>query len=134
MKRVQSERLEYTNTPTSTIVTALAGGVANVTVGTNDNFGNVTIRAEYTNYLNAIRQLADKCIDVTNQNKYNWYESWGTAPYDTDYINFDDYEGSTSSQYTFSITGSGSNIIKTTRSEDIGRLANEIYYLGYGTG
>ena len=134
MKRVQSERLEYTNTPTSTIVTALAGGVANVTVGTNDNFGNVTIRAEYTNYLNAIRQLADKCIDVTNQNKYNWYESWGTAPYDTDYINFDDYEGSTSSQYTFSITGSGSNIIKTTRSEDIGRLANEIYYLGYGDG
>ena len=122
----ESGRQQYTSTATSTIISELvskAGDGASpwiATIGTNTNYGDITVRFENTNRLNAI-------MGIANATNYDWWMSnVSTDDYVTNYVNFDSRRGSASSVFTFNVGGTSQNAIVTSREEDLESCANYV--------
>ncbi|MHA1383274.1 MAG: LamG domain-containing protein, partial [Candidatus Helarchaeota archaeon] len=88
------------------------------------DFGNISIRFEHANRLNAIGKVAEAT-------DYKWWVSTDPKDYDIDILNFASDQGETSSQKTFDI---GSTCIKTSQEKDINNVVNYVRALGYGDG
>lgn len=117
----------HTNTATNTIVSGLAAGTG-ITLGSNTNYGLVTVSYDNENNLRGVHDLADT-VD------YFWWEDWGVgSPYDTDYINFHSSYGSVGSTYTFNASGATQNIEGSEKELSVDKQANYIISLGYGDG
>jgi len=120
-------RVQYTNESAQTIATEINDDVlTTASSGLWDtDFGNISMRFEHANRLNAIAKTAD-AIDY-----YWWVSQTSSDNYDVDYLNLASNQGETSSQKTFSI---GSTSTKTTQQKDISNVVNYVYGLGYGDG
>jgi len=117
----------HTNVATNTIVSGLAAGTG-ITVGSNQNYGTVTVSYDNENNLRGVHDLADT-VD------YYWWEDWGVgSPYGTNYINFASVYGSVGSTYTFNASGAAQNIEETNKELNVDKQANYIVTLGYGDG
>ncbi len=117
----------HTNTATSTIVSNLVADESSLNLGTNQNYGNVTINIDDQNNLQAISDLADAV-------EFNWYESQDTYPYDIDSINFVSRQGSSTPVMTFTSSGDNANSYLNSNEKDVERFANHVTVLGYGDG
>jgi len=120
-------RVQYTNESAQTVAQEINGDIlTTASSGLWDtDFGNVNLRFEHANRLNALGKLAE-AID------YNWWVSQTSSDdYDTDYIHLDSNQGETSSQKTYNLT---SSMIKSKQEKDITNLVNYVYALGYGDG
>lgn len=127
LANITQDLKEYTNTATSTIFTDMVNNTESaISVGTNTNFGNVTVRFEYENNLNSIMQLADSI-------GYDWWESW-TFPFNTESMNINTSKGSGSSVYTFTFSGATANVLETICQDDVDSQVNSVKILGYGDG
>jgi len=118
----QTSRTEYTNTATSTIVSAIASDIG-LTEGTNTNWGNINIRNEHDTYLTMIKNLSE----FTG---YDWWISH-TYPFTNNILNFDTRRGSASPTFTFT-TGSNHNCYTVNLSKE--EVINHVVVLGYGDG
>lgn len=117
----------YTNTDTSTIVSGLAAD-AGFNLGSNVNYGLVTVSFDNENDLRGIHDLAETV-------GYYWWEDWGAgSPYGTNTINFGPTYGSAGSTYSFNASGVSQNIEGTNKEIDIDKQANYVIALGYGDG
>jgi len=120
-------RIQYTNESAQTIGQAINDGIlTEPNEGLWDtDFGNVSLRFEYANRLNALGKLA-KTID------YNWWVSQTSSDnYDADYIHLSDSQGEAASQKTYNLT---SSMVESKQEKDITNLVNYVYALGYGDG
>lgn len=94
----------------------------------SSDYGNLTMRFEYTNKLNALGSIA-------NALDYEWWISQtSTDNYNEDYFHLATIRGVTTSAKTFTISGTGENAIRTSREKDITNMANYVTILGYGDG
>ena len=93
------------------------------------DWGDVSIRYEYANRLNALAKLSEAI-------GYEWWVSQGDDY--SDYFNIAEYQPTTTratvSQETFTITGDSANCSMTSKEKDISNLANKVDALGYGDG
>jgi hypothetical protein len=132
------KRVEYTNVSAQTIAKELLSinstGSAPWTMTPASNgifssdYGQVSMRYEYANKLNALGALS-KAID------YDWWVNQTSSDdYDEDYFNIASVQGLTTSAKTFSLTGTGSNATRTSREKDVSNMANYVSVLGYGDG
>ncbi|MHA1308976.1 MAG: hypothetical protein ACTSQN_17020, partial [Candidatus Heimdallarchaeota archaeon] len=120
-------RVQYTNESAQTVAQEINGDIlTTASSGLWDtDFGNVNLRFEHANRLNALGKLAE-AID------YNWWVSQTSSDdYDADYIHLDSNQGETSSQKTYNLT---SSMIESKQEKDITNLVNYVYALGYGDG
>jgi len=92
----------------------------------SSDWGDVTLRFEYANRLNALGKLCEAI-------NYDWEVYQDTGSY-TDYFRIKYQIGETSSVKTFNIAGDNANCTKTERTIDINNLTNYIDILGYGDG
>ena len=94
------------------------------------DYGNVSMRYEYANRLNALAKLTES-ID------HEWWVSQGND-YNDDYFNIaplqPDGTKATVSQETFTITGANSNCYLTNKEKDINNVSNKVDILGRGDG
>ncbi|MHA1305575.1 MAG: hypothetical protein ACTSPI_17885, partial [Candidatus Heimdallarchaeaceae archaeon] len=120
-------RIQYTNESAQTIANEINNGIlTTASSGLWDtDFGNISMRFEHANRLNALAKTAD-AIDY-----YWWVSQTDSDDYQIDYINLASNQGETSSQKTFHI---GSTSTKTTQQKDIQNVVNYVYGLGYGDG
>jgi len=119
---------QYTNTATNTITTALLNGIADITEGTNTNYGNISSRFENINKLKAI---SDMCKSI----EYDWWVSHTLGEnYEDNTFNVHSRRGSASSVYTFNISGVSSNVNNSEKKIDDENLATKATLLGYGDG
>jgi len=120
-------RIQYTNESAQTIAQEINDDIlTTASSGLWDtDFGNISMRFEYANRLNALGKTAD-AIDY-----YWWVSQTSGDDYDADYINLASNQGETASQKTFAI---GSTSTKTTEEKDIMNIVNYVYALGYGDG
>jgi len=135
-----SKRAQYTNTSAQTIANELLSSGSDGaspwimnpdTVGLfATDWGEVSMRYEYANRLNALAKLAESI-------SYDWWVKQGDnlddnyfciAPYQPDSTQ------SANSQETYAITGDDANCSLTSKETDITNLANKIEILGYGDG
>lgn len=118
----------YSSTATETIFTALVNTDRGIILDTTDNgsYGNVTVRFDDENNLKGIK-------DLTYSIDYDWWEEWGTYPYDTPTIHIKSSKGTTNS-YTFNATGSDANMTTTSKEVDTNNMLNSIIILGAGDG
>jgi hypothetical protein len=95
------------------------------------DMGNISIKFENTNRLNALNSICD-AID------YEWWLEHDDEDYDIIRIRVEEYRPSTTraieSQGTFAITGVNQNCQSTDIEVDDTLLANDITFLGYGSG
>lgn len=95
------------------------------------DWGDVSIRYEYANRLNALAKLAESI-------NYEWWVTQQDGDPSSDFFNLAEYQPTTTratvSQETFAITGTSANCSLTNREKDITNLANKIDGLGYGDG
>lgn len=93
-------------------------------------YGNVGLRFEYANRLNALGKESEAI-------NYEWGVSH-SGDYETDYFNMDTLLPSTTlatvSQKTYNISGANANCNQTGNKRDVTNLANKIDVLGYGDG
>lgn len=120
-------RIQYSNESAQTIAQEINGGI--LTTASSglwaSDYGNVSLRFEYANRLNALGKLAEAI-------NYDWWVSQVAGDdYATNYLNVSSNQGETSSQKTFSV---GSNSTKISQEKDINGLVNYVYALGYGDG
>ena len=120
-------RVQYANESAQTIADEINNSIlTTASSGLWDtDFGNISMRFEYANRLNALAKTAD-AIDY-----YWWVSQTSGDDYNADYLNLASNQGETSSQKTFAI---GSTSTKTTQEKDIMNVVNYVYGLGYGDG
>jgi len=120
-------RIQYTNESAQTIVTDINDSILTTHSSGifETDYGNISMRFEYANRLNAIGKLAET-LDY-----YWWVSQTSSDNYNTDYLHFDSNQGETSSQKTYDLT---SNVIETSQERDITNLVNYVHALGYGDG
>jgi len=120
-------RVQYSNTSAQTI----ASEINDFTLTTASSglwasdFGNISMRFEHANKLNALAKTAD-AIDY-----YWWISQTSSDNYAKNYLNIASNQGETSSQKTFAL---GSTSTKTSQEKDIANVVNYVYGLGYGDG
>jgi len=122
-----NNRVEYTNESAQTIVQAINDSIlTEVNDGIFDSdFGDITMRFEYANRLNAIGKTAEAT-------DYNWWVSQTSSDnYSANYLNFNSNQGETASQKTFNV---GTNSTKISQEKEITNVVNYVYALGYGDG
>ena len=120
-------RVQYTNESAQTIGTEINGDILTThSSGLWDtDFGDVSMRFEYANRLNALGKLSEAT-------DYFWWVSQTSGDdYDADYLHFDSNQGETSSQKTYNLT---SSMIEAKQEKDITNLVNYVHALGYGDG
>jgi len=95
------------------------------------DYGDISMRYEYANRLNALAKLTEAI-------NYEWGVSQSGSEYETDLFDLADYLPTTTratvSQETFAITGESANCSQTAKEKDITNLVNKIDFLGYGDG
>jgi len=117
------DTFQYDNTATNTIIPALCNGIINV--GTNTNYGDISIRFEYSHRLRAAAAVA-------NAANYDWWVDQDGS--DNDQFNIDARRGSAGSVKTYNTSGEDQNATLTTREKDREAVFNDITLLGYGDG
>jgi len=124
---LKENRIEYNNYSSQEIIKEINSNIlTTASSGLWDtDFGDISIRFEFSNRLNALSQLTD-AIDY-----YWWVSQTSSDNYNTDYIHVASNQGETSSQKTFAI---GSTSTKTVQQKDIAGVVNYVYGLGYGDG
>jgi len=81
-----------------------------------------------------------KCLDeLRKHTNSEWWVSNGASgnhsfPFNTDYFNFKTLKGSTTSLYTFYLSGTDQNATLCKRERDIENVINSVQVLGYGDG
>jgi len=120
-------RVQYDNTSAQTIISTINSGILTTTSSGiwSSDFGNISMRYEYANRLNALGKTAE-AIDY-----YWWVSQTNSNNYDIDYLNVASNQGETSSQKTFDLSNNASVI---EQERDTSQLVNYIYALGYGDG
>jgi hypothetical protein len=119
---------EYASTATETVFAALVPASSGLVLDPTDNgaFGDVTVSFDDENPLKGIKDLSFS-ID------YDWWEEWGTYPYDTPTIHIASSKG-TSDSYTFNATGANANMVVSFKEIDTKYLVNSFILLGAGDG
>lgn len=133
------KRYEYTNVSARTIVRDLlyvnpdntsSGNIltpASNGIFAND-YGNITMRFEYTNRLNALGAVAS----ATN---YEWWVSQSAGDkYAQNTFNMSTLRGGLVPEKVYNISGTGSNATRTSKERDITNMANYVTVLGFGDG
>ncbi len=118
-------RIEYTDTAFNTVSSAIVNGTS-VTLDTSENFGDVTIRFDGETRLEGLHEHVEGV-------GYDWHPKWTGATYDTFELDIEASRGD-SDVYTFARTGTGANIVESSKKPDMGRLTNYIEVYGYGDG
>ena len=132
---------QYNNTSAQTIVKEIlsedASGNAPYVINPattgifETDIGNISIKFENTNKLNALNSVCD-AID------YEWWVEHDEDDYDIIRIKVEEYRPTTTraveSQGTFAITGVDQNCQSTDIEIDDSLMANDITFLGYGSG
>ena len=119
-------RVSYTNTANTTVFTNFLSGTG-VSAGTNSAYGNVTIQSEFDSVFNSVSHLAE-------QTNFEFWESWGSYPYDSLVFNQSLNKGTGISKMTFTRTGAGANLIGASNNADRQNQVNDVIVLGYGDG
>lgn len=129
LKKYETDQV-YENTATETIFTALVDTATtsdeyalSMDSTNNGAYNDVTVRFDDENNLKGLN-------DLTEAIGHEWYESYGSFPYNTHEINIVSSMGSASSQYTFDTTNSFFNTIRKNTDE----MCNYAVVLGYGDG
>ena len=117
----------YSQVATSTIVSEQLANESDITVGTNENLGTISVRSEMDNKLAFLASIAE------NRNG-EWWASHGSYPYDDEVFNIASRRGSTTSVKTYEISGITQNANVTSREKDYESLWNVITVLGRGDG
>ena len=113
------ERVQYDNVDTSTIVTSVCAGT--IAVGTNQNYGKISVRFEYDSKLRALAQIANIC-------NYEW---WIDRSGGVDRFNISSNRYGTTPVKTLTI-GDNAKICKDDNDTD--HIYNDITVLGRGDG
>jgi len=120
-------RVQYDNISAKNIVTEINSNI--LTTQSSgifaDDFGNISMRYEYANRLNALGKTAD-AMDY-----YWWVSQTSNDNYNVDYLNVASNQGETSSQKTFDLTN---NTTVIEQNRDTNNLINYVNALGYGDG
>ena len=136
-----SKRGQWTNVSAQTVANELLSSntdgsspwvINPTTTGLFDtDYGNVSVRFEYANRLNALAKLSEAI-------NYEWRQYNASGDYDTDYLEIasllPNSTKATVSQETFAITGASANCSQTSKEKDITNLINYASGLGYGDG
>jgi len=117
----------YSQVATSTIVSEQLANESDITVGTNENLGTISVRSEMDNKLAFLASIAE------NRNG-EWWASHGSYPYDDEVFNMASRRGSATSVKTYEISGVNQNANVTSREKDYESLWNVITVLGRGDG
>lgn len=136
-----TNRFQYTNVASSTIVNEICStngtGLTpwDLTPGTNDNYGAMSVRFENSNKLKALGAVAGACTNTSGIN-YDWWVSQSGLGdnYATDYFNISARKGSSSSVFTFEMDGVNQNAVMSDHEEDYDNTANFVNVVGYGDG
>lgn len=129
------DRKEWVNTSTKNIVGGLCSVSSNggspyiMETGTVVEWGNLTVRGEYSNRLRVLSELAQIC--GSGAKSYDWYVNQSGADFSTDKFNFTTYKGSEASVKTLT---TGKDCSMVDYEKDTSEMANDITVLGYGDG
>jgi len=129
-----NKRQQFTNIDTEDIVKQIistngdGSSPWDMSISTNTNYGDLTIRFENTNKLKA---LADMAYGI----EYDWWvsESGLIDNYKTNYFNIG-VRGSQTPVTSFEVSGASQNMVLSEREKDTTELWNHITILGYGDG
>ena len=129
-----NKRQQFTNIDTEDIVKQIistngdGSSPWDMSISTNTNYGDLTIRFENTNKLKA---LADMAYGI----EYDWWvsESGLIDNYKTNYFNIG-VRGSQTPVASFEVSGASQNMVLSEREKDTTELWNHITILGYGDG
>jgi hypothetical protein len=139
-----TNRFQYTNANSDLIVKELCSlngdGVTPwvVTPLTNEDFGDISMRFENVDKMNALATLSDSCTNSVGSS-FDWWISQDVneAPsaYATDYFNISSRRGVSSPTYTFYVSGDDQqNAVSTDREIDYEATATYVNVNGYGDG
>lgn len=120
-------RVEYSNISAKDIIVAINNGIMSTTstgIFATD-YGNISMRYEYANRLNALGATCD-AMDY-----YWWISQTSSDTYSANYLNVASVQGNTSSVKTFNLSDSAEVI---EQENDTSQLVNYVYALGYGDG
>lgn len=133
LTRRDVEREEYTNFSTSGIITRLCsadlsgGSPFLLNIGSNVNYGNVSVKGEHISRLNYVTRVLDRV-------GWDWRVDTSGNDYSRDYLVVGSYIGDTVPQVVFRTSGADQNVVAVRRNVDDDSIANIVKVLGYGGG